>query len=128
MVAEPRTFTLEEARRTLPLVRQIASELQQVVNTLTEIPGGTSFLYGATPLDDLVQNHQARAGELQGQIEALSSELTEIGVQVKGYQPVLVDFLSWRDEEMVYLCWAEGEEDVLHWHGLSEGFRGRHPL
>ena len=128
MVAERRTFTLEEARRALPLVKQIATELQGAVNRLTKLPGGTSFLYGANHLDELAPSLRPKAEELQVQIEALTGELLEIGVEVKGFQPVLVDFLSWKDEEMVYLCWAEGETDITQWHSLSEGYRGRHPL
>ncbi len=128
MENERRTFTLEDARRALPLVKKIASDLQQTVNHLTKLPGGTSFLYGANHLDELAPSMQPKAAELQGQIETLTGELLEIGVEVKGFQPVLVDFLSWRDEEMVYLCWAEGESDITHWHALSDGYRGRHPL
>jgi hypothetical protein len=79
-------------------------------------------------LDDLAPIYQPKAHELQEQIKALSAELLEIGVEVKGFQPVLVDFPAWRDEEMVCLCWAEGEPDISHWHALSEGFRGRQPL
>lgn len=128
MVAEPRTFTLEEARRALPLVRQIATDLQQAVNALTKLPGGTSFLYGATTLEEIAVAHRAKAGELQQRIESLSAELVEIGLKLKGFQPVLIDFLSRRNDEMVYLCWAEGETDIRHWHSLTEGFRGRHPF
>ena len=128
MVEERHTFTLDQARRALPLVKQIASELQRAVNALTKLPGGTSFLYAASSLEELVPSIQSKAADLKQQIETLTAELTEIGVEVKGFQPVLVDFLSWREEEMVYLCWAEGEADILHWHSLDEGYRGRHPL
>ena len=125
---EPKTFTLDEARRALPLVKKIAADLQQAVNALIKLPGGTSFLYGASPLDELAPVNRPKAQEFQEQIEALTAELLEIGVEIKGFQPVLVDFLTRRDEEIVYLCWAEGEPDISHWHALSEGFRGRHPL
>jgi len=125
---ERKTFTLDEARRALPLVKQIAADLQQAVNALIKLPGGTSFLYGASSLDELAPVNWPKAKEFQGQIEALSAELLEIGVEAKGFQPVLVDFLTRRDEEIVYLCWAEGEADIAHWHTLTEGYRGRHPL
>lgn len=128
MVAERRTFTLDEARRALPLVKQIAADLQQAVNALTKFPGGTSYLYGASQLEELAPSVQSRARELHEQISALAEELLEIGVEIKGFQPVLVDFLSWREEEMVYLCWAEGESDISHWHTLTDGYRGRHPI
>ncbi len=29
---------------------------------------------------------------------------------------------------MVYLCWKLGEPEVLHWHELDAGFRGRQSL
>jgi hypothetical protein len=128
MVTERKTFTLDEARRALPLVKKIAADLQQAVNALTKLPGGTSFLYGASSLDELAPVNRPKAQEFREQIEALSAELLEIGVEIKGFQPVLVDFPAWRDEEMVCLCWAEGEADIAHWHALSEGYRGRHPL
>ncbi len=128
MVEQRKMFTLDEARRALPLVRRIAADLQTVVNHLTKLPGGTSLLYGASPLEDLPDGIQSRAGDLQSRIESLAGELTEIGVELKGFQPVLVDFPTWRDEEVVYLCWAEGESDIGFWHSVSEGFKSRQPL
>jgi hypothetical protein len=128
MVEPRRVFTLTEARRTLPLVRRIAADMQEAVNQLVKLPGGTSFLYGATPVDELGSAVQDQAKHWQEQIEGLAAELREIGVELKGFQPVLVDFPSWRDEEIVYLCWAEGEKDIDYWHDMSSGYRGRQPL
>ena len=128
MVETRKMFTLDEARRALPLVRVIAADMQETVNLLTELPGGTSFLYGATPLDQLPPKVQDQALEWQERIEGLVGELKEIGVELKGFQPVLVDFPAWRDEEVVFLCWAEGETDIGFWHPVATGFRGRKPL
>jgi hypothetical protein len=128
MVEPRRVFTLEEARRALPLVRRIAADMQQTVDMLVKLPGGTSFLYGATPIDNLTPAIQVQARQWQEQIDGLAAELREIGVELKGFQPVLVDFPSWRDEEMVFLCWAEGEDDIAFWHAITSGFRSRQPL
>ncbi len=128
MVETRRMFTLDEARRALPLVRQIAADMQEAVNHLTKLPSGTSLLYGASPLEELPAGIQAQAREWKERIEALTLELDEIGVEVKGFQPVLVDFPSWRDEEIVFLCWAEGEDDITFWHDLAAGYRGRQHL
>ncbi len=128
MVETRRMFTLDEARRALPLVRQIAAEMQDAVNRLTKLPGGTSLLYGASPLEELPAGIQIQAREWKERIEALAAELDEIGVEVKGFQPVLVDFPSRRDEDIVYLCWAEGEDDIAYWHDLTAGYRGRQRL
>jgi hypothetical protein len=32
------------------------------------------------------------------------------------------------DDRLVYLCWKLGESEVLHWHELDAGFRGRQSL
>ena len=40
----------------------------------------------------------------------------------------LVDFYSYRDGELVELCWKLGEDRVAHWHRIGEGFPGRKPL
>lgn len=128
MVVTRRMFTLDEARRALPLVRQIAADMQEAVNHLTKLPGGTSLLYGASSLEELSAGIQMQAREWKEQIEALALELDEIGVELKGFQPVLVDFPSWREEELVFLCWAAGEDDITFWHDLTAGYRGRQRL
>ena len=128
MTETRKMFTVVEARRALPLVRRIAKDLQEAVDVLTKLPGGTSFLYGASQLDELAPKIQKQADALKDRIENLSREIAELGVELKGFQPVLVDFPSWREEEVVYLCWAEGESDISFWHSVSTGFRGRKPI
>src|SRR5262249_15556250 len=54
--------------------------------------------------------------------------LEEMGVQLKDARTGLVDFLSYRDGELVELCWKLGEDSVAHWHGIGEGFAGRKPV
>ena len=65
---------------------------------------------------------------LRDAIEALADEMDEIGVQLKGVQPVLVDFPAVRDGEDIFLCWAHGEADIEHWHTPDGGYHGRQPL
>jgi hypothetical protein len=59
--------------------------------------------------------------------EALKG-LDEMGVQLKDPRMGLVDFLSYRDGELVELCWRLGEDRVAHWHRIGEGFPGRKPV
>ncbi|MBN2135947.1 MAG: DUF2203 family protein, partial [Acidobacteria bacterium] len=40
----------------------------------------------------------------------------------------LVDF-RWRNgRKKAYLCWKQGEKEVLHWHGLKDGCSKRKKL
>ena len=55
-------------------------------------------------------------------------EIDAIGVQVKDLDIGLLDFPCEVDGQVVLLCWKLGEPEVLHWHELDAGFRGRQSL
>ena len=58
-------------------------------------------------------------------IQALGDE----GIILKGIEQGLVDFPALRNNgEEVFLCWKIGEEEILFWHSLDGGFRGRRPI
>ena len=121
-------FTVDEARRAMPLVSQIANDLQHTVEALKSIPSGLSYLYGTDVPAEMPEGDRRRAVSLRAAIEALADEMQEIGVHLKGVQPVLVDFPAVRDGEAIFLCWALGETDIGHWHTASGGYHGRQPL
>ena len=76
-------------------------------------------------------SHEQAASRLRSAEEELASavrRLDELGVQLKDPATGLVDFLSYRDGELVELCWKLGEERVAHWHRIGEGYAGRKPL
>lgn len=51
--------------------------------------------------------------------------LTRQSIEIKDIDAGLVDFLTVRDGEEVYLCWRSGEPQVRYWHGTDEGFSER---
>ena len=71
---------------------------------------------------------QSEAERLVQAIQSRIDRLAEMGVEVKGIDEGLVDFPSEREGRVVYLCWRVGEPDILYWHDLDAGFRGRQPL
>lgn len=132
MTQATRLFTLEEAERTLPLVRRIVEDL------VAEHPrwrAGVSR-YEALALDAdastgesdemvAVRDDVARRAE---RIEGFLHELEEIGCLFKGFDSGLVDFPSLRNDEPVYLCWQLGEDRIVAWHDMEAGFAGRQPI
>jgi hypothetical protein len=60
-------------------------------------------------------------------VQALGG-LHQMGVELKDPRSGLVDFLSYRDGELVELCWKLGEDRVAHWHRIGEGYPGRKPV
>jgi len=62
------------------------------------------------------------------QFEEKLEDLFQLGAHLKDLETGLVDFYSRRGQEVVFLCWKEGEEEIGHWHSLQGGFKSRQPL
>lgn len=127
-----RTFTLDEANRTLPLVSRVVRDVVEQYVALTPAQEELEKHKGqesATP--DL----QGRIAELERAIEervALINgylvEINQVGCELKDFRTGLVDFPAWHDGRLVFLCWRLGEEQVAYWHEVRAGVRGRKPV
>ena len=63
------------------------------------------------------------------QVGKLTTELAELGVQLKDHTRGLIDFPAMRDGQVILLCWQLGEEPQINWwHEVEAGFAGRKPL
>jgi hypothetical protein len=132
---KPRTYDVDEANRVLPRVRLLVGRIVALARRLPELqedvrtadyrvrrPGAAAP--DVRRLDQLTDT--ARAAELD--LAAALDGLAELGVQLKDVGTGLVDFLSYRGDELVELCWRLGEDRVSHWHRIGEGYPGRKPL
>jgi len=128
----PRTFTLDEARALLPEVRDLAEAMRDRKRAFDERArtmkraGRGAGGNGHGPREALTA--QAEVERLVQEIQDRVQRLAAIGVEVKGIDEGIVDFPSEREGRVVYLCWRIGEPDILFWHELHAGFRGRQPL
>lgn len=118
-----RHYTPELANRSLPLVRRIVTDVQQVAREIQR-----AWQQAREAQGEARTAHEDRLHALRQSFEALTSELTELGVELKDPLTGLIDFRAQRGEQEVYLCWRLGEDAVDHWHGLETGFAGRRPL
>jgi len=132
----PRTYTVEEANEALPQVRELVDRIVELAPKLPEMEEQVRI--------ERLKSH--KAGSTEDSREALAQSvaslkstemavavaiqrLEEMEITIKG--PLhygLVDFLSYRDGELVELCWQLGEKAVEHWHRIGEGYPGRKPL
>ncbi|NIN71236.1 MAG: DUF2203 family protein [Gemmatimonadetes bacterium] len=125
----PRYYTVEEANRTLPLVRRIVTDIVAAHGERAELIKE----YGH--LDHDLETMKERRRELDGLLQELTDrinahidELENIGVVFKGFEPGLVDFYAMMDDREVFLCWKLGEAQVDYWHELDAGYAGRQLL
>src|SRR3954469_13117679 len=131
--AKRRYYSVEEANRTLPLVKAIVTDIVhqfRVVNDLKQRLAGVLNERRRPSSDPYLEELAQTQGELETEEEKLAAfidELTKLGVELKGPDG-LCDFYSLMDGREVYLCWRLGEPEVLHWHELNAGVAGRKPL
>jgi hypothetical protein len=138
MMSEPYTprklFTVEQANAALPLVRAITADLVKLSREVLERRERLALLSagrGAAANDPYAQELAQIEEELEkdsDQLQAYVEELRELGVEPKSGPEGLIDFPSMMDDRLVFLCWKLGEPEVLHWHELEAGFRGRQSL
>ena len=64
----------------------------------------------------------------QARMDELMTVIQGVGVELKGFAPLLLDFPSRHKGEQVLLCWLEGDRDLEWYHRLGSGFPGRRRL
>lgn len=129
-----RLFTVEQANAVLPLVRAITSDLVRLSREVIERRERLALLSAGRnasakdPYTEELSQIEEELGKDTEQLQAFVEELRELGVEPKSGPEGLIDFPAMMDDRIVFLCWKLGESEVLHWHELDAGFRGRQSL
>ena len=120
-------FTIDQANRTLPLVRRIVADIvDSYAKWQDEL---RAFELASVSAHSEAQVAEAalrerEAKRLATEITGFVKELEAIGVEFKGF----VVFPSRVGDRPVYLCWRLGEPAVQYWHDTNSGFAGRQPI
>ena len=135
--AKIKMVTVEEANSLLPQVRLTLRALREkrsvVLRTQAQIE--IEEMTGSDANGKLSGAAQAAISKLMEafhyqtrQFEEKLDELFQTGAHLKDLDLGLVDFYHRRGNEVVLLCWKEGEDEIGHWHGLQGGYSTRQPL
>jgi hypothetical protein len=124
-----KVFTLSEANE---LLRIVAPKLQEIKGYYSSVAEFRESAHSAAVSAEL------GGGGMEGgsnyvrvlyELGKLTTELHELGVQLKDYTRGLIDFPCMRDGRVILLCWQLGEgEEIEWWHEVEDGFTGRQPL
>lgn len=122
-----KTFTYEQASALLPQVKALLEELLTIRDQV--IAGGAT-------LESILRHAGGNGGSKAGgkyvlllqRFHASLEMMQGLGVELKDLEQGLVDFPSYRDGELVYLCWKRGEDTIAFWHTIDSGFAGRKPI
>jgi hypothetical protein len=126
-----RSYTVEQADRTLPLVRRIVADLVSYYADWQEAVREFEIAASSSRADlpnARAEELQRRALSLAAEIEGFVGELAALSITCKSFEVGLIDFPASLAGRPVYLCWRLGEPSVQYWHELDAGFAGRQPL
>ena len=130
-----RTYTVDEANSELPRVRRIVGQIAELSALLPELEDQARIAEYESKrptagTEDRDRHQQARDAASGAELELLKAvaNLNGMGIQLKGPLEGLIDFPSYRDGELIELCWKLGEDRVEYWHKVGEGFAGRKKL
>lgn len=124
-------FTVDQANRTLPLVRKIVEDVvaqhRRWRDVILELDLAASNAHADDPRTDPAELER-RAQAIARELEGYQRELVDLGIQLKDPRLGLVDFPSEIGGRQVLLCWRLGEPEVQFWHEVDAGYAGRQPL
>ena len=124
-------FSVDDANRTLPLVRKIVEDVVRQHRLWREKILELDLVASSTRADEPRERAAAlekEAQDLAHEIDGYQHELAELGILLKDRRMGLVDFPSEMGGKRVFLCWRLGEAEVQFWHEEDAGYSGRQPL
>jgi hypothetical protein len=119
VMIETHYFDVDEANRTLPLVRRIVADILKAGQDIRAISVDTE-----KPEED------PRIVALMDELDTLFEEIKSLGCSYKdwNFQMGLVDFPAIVAGQEAYLCWRSDEPQILFYHDAESGYAGRRPL
>jgi len=120
-------FTLEEANKMLPALREVVSLLRERMGWLSSNKPAVPYLIEEYKIPRETMVPVAYFQSLLQVRNALGT-VESLGCQLKDIERGLVDFPAKLSGREILLCWRLGEESIGYYHDLRSGYEGRRPL
>jgi len=122
-------FTIEEANDLLPTIRPKLKKIRARYNKIAAFREPVKAAARAAEFGGGGMKNASFYVKSLYEVGKLTTELHNLGIELKDYSRGLIDFPSLRDGRVVLLCWQLGEGDEIEWwHEIEGGFAGRQPL
>ena len=123
-----RIFTVDEANALLPDVIPKLESIRALYERIEGLRTQASAAAGASDFGGGMEGGTRYVNTLY-KIGKLTTDLHEVGIELKDHTRGLIDFPCERGDRVVYLCWQLGDGDEIGWwHEMEAGFAGRQPL
>lgn len=124
-----KVFTLQEANSLLSEITPMLDEIRRHYAHVADFRESAHAAAAAAELGGGGMEGGTNYVRVLYELGKLTTELHEMGVQLKDYTRGLIDFPTMRNGRVVLLCWQLGEgEEIEWWHEVEDGFAGRQPL
>jgi len=121
-------FSVEEANSLIPTLRPKLLAIQRLYAHVDVLRDDATAAAAASQFGGGMSGGTSYVNMLY-QIGKLTTEIGELGVEMKDYTRGLIDFPHMRSGRVVLLCWQLGEDDSIEWwHETEAGFAGRQRL
>ncbi len=130
-----RTFTLPEAQTLLPVLDALLQRAQKAAGVATSRENSLQGIHQAIFLSGGMRVDLPRVARLKAEHEKAVEEardtlgeIGEIGVEVRDLHTGLLEFPFQLEEEIVMLCWTQGETSISAWRAAEQSYEERQPL
>lgn len=129
---EVRLYTLRQANLALPEIKLALTKMRKIKKNIVSAQARVDIEEMTAPKGRRPSERiELMLKEIEKDVHRFHVEtdlLQEKGCELKDLDKGLIDFYAVKDEEVVYLCWQEPEEEIAWWHSLEDGFAGRQPI
>ena len=122
-----KSFTLEQANRSLVLLQRIVGEVVREYGRLMELEELIDSAEQSSRPNQLEQARQKLVTTVDN-LQTCLEELDLVGVELRDFSRGIVDFPSKHQGRTISLCWLYGENEVTHWHEQHASFACRQPV
>ncbi len=136
-MSNPKIFEVEEANKMITVISPLILELkekQRHVQSEHDQILIVDLLRGEEEIDydsEEGKDYLKRTRQLEELIQSFQEDIIKInrlGCVLKDMERGLIDFFHVRRDELVYLCWRYGEEQIQFWHDIDGDFENRKKL
>ncbi len=122
-------FTVDEANELLPEIIPKLEKMKTMYATVALLNKSVKAAAAAAEFGGGGMKSGSNYVKALYEIGKITTEINDLGIQLKDYTRGLIDFPTMRGGQLVLLCWQLGEaETIRFWHEIEGGFDGRKPL
>ncbi len=129
-------FTLEEAVKMLPAIQEMLSLAQREIDSLRDDVILSKRLLlarrssGRNPDEGEAALLQQKFERFEETLQRWVAFFAQQGIILRDVDSGLIDFpyRAESNQQDYLLCWRPDEDGIFYFHGLHEGFKGRHPI